>query len=88
MHSSSARVENFAGGIIRRVDDDGLGGGSKRGRQFFRIERPIGRTQLDVARSGAGKNRIGAVIFVEGLEDDDFVARIDDGHHRRTSSPR
>ena len=47
------------------------------------IECPIGRMQLHEARRRAGKNRVGTVIFVERLEDDHFIAGIDDGHHRR-----
>jgi hypothetical protein len=35
------------------------------------------------ARRGAGEDGVGSVIFVEGFEDDDFIAGIDDGHHGR-----
>ena len=76
-------LENFAGGIIRRIEDDRLGRGTERRGEFIGIERPIGRLQLDEARRRAGKNRIRPIIFVERFEDHHFVARIDDRHHRR-----
>jgi hypothetical protein len=74
--------ENFAGRIIRGVQNDGFGGRAERSGQFLRIERPIGRLQFDEARSSPGENRVRAIIFVEGLEDHHFIAGIDDGHHR------
>ena len=73
--------EYFSRGIVRRIDDDGLGLGAEGARQFVAIEIPVRRLQLHEARRGAGKNRVGAVILVERLEDDDFVAGIDDAHH-------
>ena len=74
--------EHLAGGIVRRIDDDGLGARAKGARQFVAIEAPGGRMEAHEARRGSGKNRVGAVVFVERLEDDDFVAGIDDRHHR------
>ena len=56
----------------------------KRGRELVGIEQCQSRlVQRHVARRGAGENRVGPVVLVERLEDDDFVARIDDRHHRR-----
>ena len=81
-------------GIVGRVKDNGFRLRAERRRQLVGIERPIGRPQIHKARTGAGKNRVGAVILVERLEDDDFISRIDDGHHgghhcfRRTAANR
>ena len=86
MNSSSPAGENFSGGIVGRVEDDGLGVRAEGGGQFPFVESPggifvCGWLHFDEARRGAGEDRVGAVIFVEGFEDDDFVAGIDDGHH-------
>ena len=35
---------------------------------------------MDIAGCRAGEDRIGAVVLVERGEDDDLVARVDDGH--------
>ena len=75
--------EHFAGRIVRCVQDDGLRPVIERSRELVRIERPIGFAQRDVARRSAGKDRVRAVVLVKRLEDHHFVARIDDGHHRR-----
>ena len=56
--------------------------GPKARLQFVSIEGPVRRPQLHEARRGAGEKRVGTVILVKRLEDDHFVAGIDDGHHR------
>ena len=76
-------LENFSRGIIRRIENDRFRRGTKGRGEFVGIERPIRRLQLHESRRGARKNRVRPVIFVERLEDHDFVARIDDRHHRR-----
>ncbi len=88
MNSSSARVntlpvgfEHFAGRIVRRVQDDRFGVRAKRGREFLFVKRPIGSAELHEPRRGSAQNRVGPVIFVERLEDNNFIARIDDRHH-------
>ena len=73
--------EHLAGRVVRRIDDDGLRAGVERRGQLVGIERPVWLAQRDVSRRGARQNRIRPVVLVEGLEDDDFVARIDEGHH-------
>src|SRR5882762_6920583 len=78
--------ENFSRGVVRRVEDNRLGVRTEGGGQFPFVERPdgifVGRwPHFDEARRGAGEYRVGAVIFVEGFEDHDLVAGIDDGHH-------
>ena len=72
--------ENLTGRIVRSIHDDGLGARTKGARKFLAIEFPIRRMQAHKAGLGAGKNSVRAVVFVERLEDDHFVARIDDGH--------
>ena len=74
--------EYLARGIVGRVENDGFGVRAEGGGQFFFVEGPVGSAQLDKAWSRAAENRVGAVILVERLEDDDFIAGIDDGHHR------
>ena len=44
---------------------------------------PVGRIQRHVARRRARKDRVGAIVFIKRLEDDHFIAGIDDRHHRR-----
>src|SRR5947207_1474568 len=41
-------AENLTGGIVGRVDDDGLGARIECGRELVRVEAPVRRTQLDV----------------------------------------
>ena len=76
-----AKRENFPGRIVGRVDDDGLGAWAKRSGELVAVKRPIRRLEFYKARQGAGKIRIRPVILIERLEDDDFVAGIDDRHH-------
>ena len=78
--------EHFSRGIVWGVEDDRFGVRAEGGGQFPFVEGPVGifvgrRTHFHETRRGAGENRVGAVIFVEGFEDDDFVTGIDDGHH-------
>ena len=58
--------------------------------ELLRVERPVGPAgvrvglaQRDEARRGAREDRIGSVVLIERFEDDHFIARIDDRHHRR-----
>ena len=73
--------KNLSSGIVGRVDDDGFGARAERGGQLPFVEGPVGGLQLYEARRSTGKNRVRSVVFVERLEDDDFIAGIDDGHH-------
>ena len=50
--------------------------------QLVRVERPVGRSERDVAGRRAGEDRVGPVVLVERLEDDDLVARVEDREHR------
>ena len=49
--------------------------------QLVGIEAPVGLAQPHVLRLGAGEDRVGAVVLVERLEDDHFVAGIDARQH-------
>src|SRR6266436_5181527 len=80
--------EHFAGRIVRRIENKCFRMRPERRGQFVFVIRPKGiligrRTHLDEARRRAAENRVRPIIFVERLEHHDFVAGIDDGHHRR-----
>src|SRR5579871_4095530 len=66
--------ENLAGGVVRGVENDGLGTRGESTAQFVGIEAPVGRIQSDIAREGTAQLRIGAVVLVKRLEQDDLVA--------------
>ena len=94
-----AAREHFSGGIVGRVEDDGFCLGTKGRREFVFIVGPhiifIPRwTHFHEPRSGPAQDRVRPVILVIRLENHDFVARIDDGHHgghhgfRRTTANR
>ena len=76
----SSRVNTRPVGIVRRVDDDRLGPRRERLAQAVDVERPVGLVERHEHRRRAGENRVGAVVLVERLEDDHFVARIDQRH--------
>ena len=71
--------ENFSRGIVWRIEDYRLRRRRKGRGQFVSIERPVRRVKLYESRPRAGENRIGAVVLIERLENDDFIAWIDDG---------
>jgi hypothetical protein len=83
MAGQLAGREHLAGGIVRRVEDDGAGALVESLRQLGGIEAPVRRAQRHEARRGAAEHGIRTVVFVEGLEDDDLVTRIDERQHRR-----
>ena len=49
--------------------------------QHLRVKGEGGGHQGHIDGLGAGEDGVGAVVFVEGGEDDDFVAGIGDSHH-------
>src|SRR5882762_9413275 len=75
--------EYLARRIVRRIYDDRLGAGTEGAQQFIAVKAPVRRAKLHETRRGAGKNRVGTVIFIVRFEDDDLIARIDDPHHGR-----
>ena len=83
MNSSSSREKTFPVGLLGVLTMMALVLGAEGALQFVAVEIPARRMELHEARRGAGENRVRAVILVERLEDDDFVAGVDDAHHRR-----
>ena len=49
--------------------------------EFFWIKGKLGWTQRDIDRNGSGQDGVGSIIFIEGREDHNLVARIAGGHH-------
>ena len=56
--------------------------GEKAPPQFVGIESPVGRVQFHQLAVGAAKQRVGMVVLVKRLENDDFVAGVGDGQQR------
>ncbi len=81
MNSSSAREKTFPVGLLGVLRMMALVCGPKAAASSLSSKVQSGGWKFDEARSGAGKNRVGSVVFVERFEDNDFVAGIDDGHH-------
>ncbi len=77
--TSSSAAENLSRGIVRRINNDGLGLVVECRGQFGLIKSPVRTAKLNESRSRAGDDRIRAVVLVERLEDDDFIAGIDHG---------
>jgi hypothetical protein len=77
--------EDAAGGVVGRVDDDGLGLRGEGAAEFVGVEGPIGGVEGDEFAGGAAELEVGVIVFVVGLEDDDFVTGVDeseeDGGH-------
>ena len=78
-------AEDLAGGVVGSVDDDRFGLRREGVAEICRVEAELGIIQAkrDVPRGGPRQRGIGPVVFVEGLEDDHLVCRIDDGQQRR-----
>src|SRR5579871_6607581 len=74
--------EDFAGGIVGRVENDRLGAGREGAAELDGIKAPVRRIESDVAGGGAAELRIGIVILVERLEDDHLVSRIEEREQR------
>ncbi len=74
--------EDLAGRVVRRVDDDRTGAVGERGTQLGLVERPVRFPQTDEARHGAGQDRIGAVVLVHRVEQDDLVAGVEQRQQR------
>ena len=71
--------KDLAGGVIGRVDDDGFGARVEGLAELVGVEGPGGGAQGDDAADGAAEQRVGVIVLVVRLEDDDFVAGISDG---------
>lgn len=75
--------EHLARRVMRRVDDDASGLLVERGAKLHGIDGPVGLVEGHVARDRVGPDRVGSVVLVERLEDDDLVARVQEAEHRR-----
>ena len=75
--------EHLAGGIVRAVEHDGLRARRHGAAQAVGIEAEVGRLQRHPHGPGARDDAAGAIVFVKRLEDDDFLARIQDRQQRR-----
>ena len=73
--------KNFSGGIVGRVQDDGFGSWSKGRGQFPFVVGPIRSAQFYEAWRSAAQDGVRPIILVVRLEDNDFIAGINDGHH-------
>ena len=91
MSSKLCTREDLAGRIIRRVENDGLCVGMKRGAQLLLVKSSTRRsasrrTQFHKDWLCAAQHGIRAVVLVKRLENDDFIALIADskqcGDHR------
>ena len=79
MASSSASEKTLPQGFDGRVDEDGAGARSDGGAQAVEVEMPVGSVQRNGHGHGAQREHGVPVIAVEGLEEDDLVAGIEQG---------
>ena len=75
--------EHLAAGVGGVAQDHRLGVLAERILEKGRIKMEIRRHERHIDRLCARQDGIRAVVFVERGENDDLVARIGDGHHRR-----
>ena len=77
--------KDLARWIIRMAKYDRARSRVKGGRKLFLIKNKavLGAIERYITRRCVCKDRIRPVILIERLEQDDLVARIDRGHHRR-----
>ena len=73
-----AAAEYLTGRVIRSVDDDRLRLVVESRGQLLFINGPVWLMELDIPGRRAGYDRVRAVIFIERLEHDDFIAGVDD----------
>ena len=83
MNSSSGLGEDFARGIVRRVDDHRLGARAESRLELAAIDREVGPAQSHVTRGRTGQDYVGTIVLIERLEDDHLVAWIDHREHGR-----
>jgi hypothetical protein len=75
--------EDFAGGIMRRVDDNRPGPRVECRGQFVGIEVPAVAAQRHIARRHAGHDQVRHIGVVNRLENDHLIARIGQTENRR-----
>ena len=78
----SCMGEDAAGGVIRGADDDRPGAGTERRRQPVEVEL-LPRGEGHIHRAGVAQDRIGPVILIKRLKNDDFLTRVHDGKEGR-----
>src|SRR5207302_6537999 len=81
---------DLPGRVVWGVDDDRPGAGIEGPAQLVTVKVPIRWHQRYHHRRGAGQDAVGPVVLVEGLEDDDLIARVDereDGRQHRFRYP-
>ncbi len=80
--------EHLAGWVVGSVEDDGLRVGVECGSEMVSVEMPVAvcgvrRMQCYEPWRGVRQNRVRPIVLIEGFEDDDLIARVDDGEQRR-----
>ncbi len=78
--------EDLAAGVGGRVDDDGAGARGDGGLESVGVEREIGIGERDEDGVDAQRLERGDVVAVEGLEEQNLVAGIDQRHDGRVKS--
>ena len=78
--SSFGAGEDFAAGVGGGVEEDGAGARGDGGAQRVGVERAIWLGQRDQDGLDAQGLERGDVVAVEGLEEQDFVAGVEQGH--------
>ena len=76
-------IEDAAGGIVGRVQDDGFGALRKSPAQLVAVEGPIGCAQSHQLAGASAEHRIGAVVFIEGFEDHQLITGVSDASQGR-----
>ena len=72
--------EDLAGGIRGSVDEDGAGVRGDGGMDGVEVERPVRSGERDEDRLDAHGAQSSGVVAVSGLEEEDFVAGVEQGH--------
>ena len=80
MWASSARVNTLPVGFMGVLSRIVLVAGGEGGAQFRHGQRPIGGEQADQPGDGAQHAHDGEVGVVEGLDQDDLIAGVEQGH--------
>ena len=76
-----AAPEDLARRVVRGIEDQRTRARAKGRGELVGIETPVGQSQRHGAWDAASHQDVGNIGIVGRLEDDDFVAGIDGGHH-------
>ncbi len=88
MNCSSSRLKTLPVGLLGVLMTMALVLLLKVPGQFLFIEMPVGLVEGDEPRRGPAEDGVRPVVFVEGLEDDDFLPGVDDGQEGRDHALR